>query len=71
VSGKEFIRRVRRLGRKRGLMVRLLEDRGKGDHVRLYLGPRWTTVPDSGELGKGILHAMCKQLGITARDLQG
>jgi mRNA interferase HicA len=69
VTGKEFIRKVRRLGRRRGLTVNLFEDRGKGDHVRLYLGSRWTTVPDPGELGKGILHAMCKQLGIKVRDL--
>ncbi|MGH6900050.1 MAG: type II toxin-antitoxin system HicA family toxin [Geminicoccaceae bacterium] len=69
MTGKEFIRRVRRLARKRGLIVRLLEDRGKGDHIRLYLDSRWTTLPGSGELGKGILHAMCKQLGIRAGDL--
>ena len=66
----EFIRRVRRLGRKRGASVRFSAHRGKGSHGTLYYAERHTVVKGGrNELSKGLLSAMCKQLGIDLREL--
>jgi len=69
VNGFEFEKRVRRLGRDRGETVRF-EVHGKGSHGRLYYGSRFATLKDrKQEIGKGLLNAMCKQLGIHPDDL--
>ena len=44
------------------------ENRGKGSHERVYYGHKFTTVKH-GEIGPGLLAAMCRQLGINKRDL--
>jgi len=69
LNGKEFIRKVRRLARKSGVLVHLDRFQGKGSHQTLYYGNRRTTVK-SGEIGIGLLNAMCKQLGIRPEDLR-
>ena len=56
------------MGRQAGVPVRLDSARGKGGHQRLHYGDRITTVP-TGEIRTGLLHAMCKQLGIKPTDL--
>jgi len=63
MNGAEFIRRGRRLGRKRDIAVTLESARGKGGHRTLRFGDRLTVVK-SGEIGKGLLRAMCRQLDI-------
>jgi len=68
VNGKEFIRKVRKLARQTGAQVQLDRAQGKGSHQTLAYGARRTTVK-SGEIGIGLLHAMCKQLGIDPKDL--
>jgi hypothetical protein len=70
MTGAEFIRIVRRLGRKRGLPVRFDPKRGKGDHGTLHFGDRRTIVGGQGELKKGTLHAMLRDLGLTLDDLR-
>ena len=40
---------------------------GKGSHGRLHVGGRFTTVPRK-ELGKGLLGAMLKDLGVDRED---
>lgn len=70
MTGAEFIRRVRRLGRNRGILVELVAERGKGSHGTLYFGPQRTTVKDrKAELSQALLHAMLKQLGLSLDDL--
>jgi mRNA interferase HicA len=69
VTGKEFIRRVRRLARKRGVLVEVDESAGRGDHMKLYFGNRRSTLPGLGELKTGTFHGMCKQLGIDPKEL--
>jgi mRNA interferase HicA len=70
MTGREFVRRVRRLARKRGLSARLDPSAGKGDHATLYLDGRRTIVPDmTGDLRPGTFRAMCRNLGISPRDL--
>ncbi len=70
MTGAEFIRRVRRLGRETGTPVRLEPRKGKGAHGRLYYGDRLTTVKDrKKEIRKGLLHAMLEQLGLSLDDI--
>lgn len=68
MTGREFIRRLRRLGRKRGVQVTVEATRGKGSHQTVCYGARRTIV-QSGEIPSGTLRAMCRQLGIDPRDL--
>jgi mRNA interferase HicA len=70
VTGAEFIRRMRKLGRKRGVPVEFVAERGKGSHGTLYFGTQRTTVKDrKAELSQALLHAMLKQLGLSLEDL--
>lgn len=50
--------------------MRLETRHGKGSHGRLHYGDRFTTVKDRRkEIGKGLLHAMLHQLGLTFDDI--
>lgn len=70
MKGAEFIRKAQALARKRGLICRVDEKRGKGSHVTLYFGDHLTIVRNpKDELKTGTLHGMCKQLGIRKDDL--
>ena len=70
MTGSEFVRRVRRLGRERGVVVRFDSRKGKGSHGRLYYGDRFATVKDlRKEIGQGLVAAMARQLGISREDL--
>ncbi len=70
MNGDEFVRRVRRVGRKRGVAVRFETRPGKGSHGRLYFGERFATVKDRRkEIGAGLMAAMLRQLGLDREDL--
>ena len=70
VKGSEFVRRVRRVGKKRGVSVEIRPERGKGSHATLYFGTRFTVVRNlKDELKTGTLQAMLKQLGLVLEDL--
>ena len=65
MAGAEFVRRVTRIGRERGVEVRLDIERGKGSHVTLRYGSRKTVVKDRRkELGPGLLSRMIRDLGL-------
>ena len=71
MRGNEFIKRIQRLAKKKGIECRVEQWRGKGSHVTLYYGPRRTTVRNPrDELKTGTFHAMLAQLGITLNDFQ-
>lgn len=71
VTGEEFVRKVKKVGRRNGVQVEFIAERGKGSHATLYYGARRTTVKHrKAELGSGLLHAMLGQLGLTLEDLQ-
>jgi hypothetical protein len=71
MTGNEFERRIRRIGRRRGVPVSFDPGHGKGSHGRLYYGPRFTTLKDRRkEIGPGLLKAMLDQLGLSRRDLE-
>ncbi|MDE0679748.1 MAG: type II toxin-antitoxin system HicA family toxin [Gammaproteobacteria bacterium] len=71
MTGNEFVRRVRNLGRSRGVPVSLEPTRGKGSHARLEYGKRFTVVKDRRkQLGPGLLATMLRQLGLTREDIR-
>jgi mRNA interferase HicA len=71
VNGSEFIRKIKKLGKARGVAVELDESRGKGSHVTLYFGQAFTVVRNrKDELKTGTLLAMLAQLGLTKDDLR-
>jgi mRNA interferase HicA len=70
MTGHEFIRKIRKLGRKTGLEVTFVARRGKGSHGTLYYGNRFTIARNlKDELKKGTLHAMLTQLNLRLEDL--
>lgn len=70
MTGGEFVRRVRRVGRDRGVAVRFEARPGKGSHGRVYFGERFATVKDRRkEIDTGLLAAMLRQLGLGREDL--
>jgi mRNA interferase HicA len=69
MNGHEFERRVRAVGRRRGVPVSFDAGHGRGSHGRLYYGARFTTLKDRRkEIGPGLLAAMLKQLGLNRKD---
>ena len=71
MTGHAFERKIRRLGRIRGVSVCFDRGPGKGSHGRLYYGERFTTLKDrTKEIGPSLLTAMLHQLGLTRRDLE-
>jgi mRNA interferase HicA len=70
MTGNEFIRKVKALGKVRKVTVVLNASRGKGSHQTFYFGTNFTVVRNpKDELKTGTFHAMCAQLGIKAGDL--
>ncbi|HYB57527.1 MAG TPA: type II toxin-antitoxin system HicA family toxin [Alphaproteobacteria bacterium] len=70
MRGNDLIRSLMKLGRRRGVPVRVDAKRGKGSHLVLYFGARKSVVPDpQRELKTGTLHGILKQLGLTPGDL--
>ena len=70
MKGSELVRKIRKVGRRRGVPVELRMERGKGSHATLYYGDRLTVIRHlSDELRTGTTRAMLKQLGLTLRDL--
>jgi mRNA interferase HicA len=71
MNGHEFERKIRKLGRARGVAVSFDVGRGKGSHGRLYCGERFTTLKDRRkEMGPGLLKAMLDQLGLDRDSLE-
>lgn len=71
MTGAELIRLVRRLGRRRGIEVRFVAQRGKGSHGTLYYGSSKTIVKDrKKELGSGLLSDMLGNLGLDSDELR-
>lgn len=71
MTGAEFIRKLRRLGRRNGVEVAFETHKGKGSHGTVHYGNRRTTVKDrKAEIGRGLLRAMCRDLGIDPNDLE-
>ncbi len=60
MTGNEFIRKVKALGKARKVPVVLNASRDKGSHQTLYFGAAFTVVRSpKDELKTGTFHAMC------------
>jgi hypothetical protein len=71
MTGNEFEKRIRKLGRRRGVPVSFDAGHGRGSHGRLYYGRRFTTLKDrKKEIGPGLVNAMLAQLGLSRSDLE-
>jgi mRNA interferase HicA len=71
MNGSEFEKRIKKVGRRRGVPVSFDRGHGKGSHGRLRYGDRFTTLKDrKKEIGPGLLIAMLDQLGLTRKDLE-
>jgi mRNA interferase HicA len=69
MKGMEFIRKIKAIGKTRGVAVRVVSWRGKGGHQTLYYGERFTIIRNpKDELKTGTYHAMLKQLGVNDSD---
>lgn len=65
MTGNEFIKRVKKLAKGRGVEVSINKSRGKGSHITLYYGEELTVVRNpKDEIKTGTYKAMLKQLGI-------
>ena len=65
MSSNELLRLLRRAG------ARIVTDRGKGGHVMVLLAGRKTFVPTgSGELRRGTLRAILRDLAVSLDDLR-
>jgi len=70
MKGNEFIKRIRKLAKERGLFFQLDAARGKGSHITLYLGDKLTIVRNpKDELKTGTFHGTLKQLGVDPEEL--
>lgn len=65
MKGSEFVKRVKKLAKAQGVTTYIDKKRGKGSHVTLYFGDKFTIIRNlKDELKTGTLKAMLKQLGI-------
>jgi len=70
MKGSEFLRRLGKVARTRGLSMSFDPGKGKGSHGRVFLGPNFTALKDpKKEIGAGLLSKMCRDLGIKPSDL--
>ena len=70
-TGAEFVRKIRKLGKSRGIEVRFEKRHGKGSHGTFYYGDRKTIVKDRRkEVSEGLLRAMLGQLGLRKSDFE-
>ena len=70
MKSNELLRRLRKLSARQGIDFTIDKAKGKGGHVVVVFGERFSVVPSgSKEIKKGTLAAICRQLGINATDL--
>ena len=70
MTGNEFIRKVKKVGRERDVAVQFVARRGKGSHGTLFYGSRFTILRNlKDELKTGTFYAMLAQLGLSNEDL--
>ncbi len=64
------MKRVKKLAKAQGLLFDVNKERGKGSHITLYYGDRYTILRNpKDELKTGTCHAMLKQLGIDKSEI--
>jgi mRNA interferase HicA len=70
VKGNEFLKKLRKLAKERGIAFEWHPNLGKGSHGILKFGDKKTVLRNvKDELKTGTFHAMLKQLGLSEKDL--
>ncbi len=70
MTGNELIKALKKVGRKKGLAVRIDRKRGRGSHFTLYFGTRHTVMKDrTKEIGPGLQKKILDNLGLTKKDI--
>ena len=70
MTGHEFLRKLKKLAKARQITVAHDPGHGKGSHGRVSLGSAFTALKDpKQEVGVGLPHKMCRDLGIKPTDL--
>ncbi|MGB5885040.1 MAG: hypothetical protein WBG28_13150, partial [Desulfobulbales bacterium] len=65
------IKILRKLGKQRGLTVRIDKKRGRGSHFTLYFGDNRTIMKDrTKEIGSGLLKKLLDNLGVSRDDIR-
>ena len=71
MNGSELIKILRKLGKQRGLTVRIDKKRGRGSHFTLYFGDNRTIMKDrTKEIGSGLLKKLLDNLGLSRDDIR-
>jgi mRNA interferase HicA len=71
MNGSELIKILRKLGKQRGLTVRIDKKRGRGSHFTLYFGDNQTIMKDrTKEIGSGLLKKLLDNLGLSRDDIR-
>ena len=61
---------MKKLGRRNGVVVSFDPEHGDGSHGRVYYGTAFAALKDlKKELGHGLLHHICRELGIDEKQL--
>lgn len=70
MDGKQLIKKLRKLGRERGIVVTHDSAHGKGSHSTVVFGDCQTTIPSlKRDIPPGLFSAILRQLGLTREDL--
>ena len=71
MNGNELIKILKKIGREKGLAVRLDRKRGKGSHFTLYFGVKRTIMKDrTKEISPGLLNNILANLGLKKEDIE-
>jgi len=66
----ELRRALKKAAKRRGVRYDFEPGPGKGSHGRVRFGDRFTHMPTHGEIGKGLLHKILRDLGLTKGELR-
>ena len=70
VKGGEFLRKLKMVADRNHVSLKFVAAKGKGSHGTVYYGSAFTRVKDlKKEIGPGLLHKMCRDLGIDRGEL--
>ena len=70
MNGNEFLKKIKKLAKRKNKYLELFRAYGKGSHSTLKYGNKKTTIKDlKKEIGPGLLLKMLKQLEIDKDEL--
>lgn len=70
IKSADFVKKVKKYAKNNGMDFHYDAGHGKGNHGRIFLNDKLTTVKGKNKkIQKPLLKAMCKQLGIRLEDL--